>query len=110
MDQLPIGDYVTEIMHSDRCAYEIMARTAKTLTLRRLKATLLNGPSSGAPDALRFSPGGFVGHTSGTQRYAYATQSDRPTVKAHWSQKRGCFKLGGNRIAAGASEHYDYNF
>lgn len=104
-----VGSYVTALLYSDRHAYEVTARTAKTLTLRRLKATLLNGVGSGEPDALKFSPGGFVGHTSGTQRYSYAP-SEAKTVKAHFSTKRGAFYLSGSRLVPGASEHLDFNF
>lgn len=110
MSDFKVGDYATALGYSDRYAYEVVARTAKTLTLRRLKATLLNGAASGEPDALHFSPGGFCGHTSGTQRYSYAPMPEAPTVKAHWSPKRGCFKMGTSRIVLGASEHYDFNF
>ena len=107
MDDFKVGDYATECLYSDRNAYEIVARTAKTLTLRRLKVTLLNGPNSDAPDALHHR---FVGHTSGEQRYSYASQPEGHTRRAHWSTKRDCFRTRGGRIIAGAHEHYDFNF
>lgn len=89
--------------------------------LRRDEATLLNGPDSGEPDALTFSPGGFVGHMSGTQRYSYKPDptGDKYTVTRR-VYKGGVvrWKLVGHKSrAAGLSahfrcrlEHYDFNF
>jgi hypothetical protein len=106
------GDRVTVIHYSDRSAYEVVSqsRGGKRLAIRRLKATLLNPAGSAAPDALTFTPGGFVGHTAGEQRYSYESQPDAAVVTAAWSAKRGSFRLKGERLVDGASEHYDFNF
>ena len=105
-----VGDHVTALQWSDAHAYEVIAVTAKTLRLRRLDAKLLNGAGSGEGDALKFSPGGFVGHTSGVQRYSYAPMPSAAVVTAYWSERRGCYRLAGSTIVAGAHEHYDFNF
>lgn len=56
--------------YSDADPFEVIREvSAKTLIVRPMKAELLNGVGSGQPDALHFSPGGFCGHTSGTQRW-----------------------------------------
>ncbi len=103
-----VGDGATVCHYSDRSAYTVIARTDKTLTLRRDKVLLMNGVGSGASDALQFAPGGFVGHTSGIQRYAYESDPVGVVVKAHLS-KRG-WQVARERMIAGRSEHYDLNF
>jgi hypothetical protein len=102
------GDGATLCMYSDRHACTVIRRTAKTLTLQRDKATLLNGFKSGEKDALQFAPGGFFGHTSGTQRYNYEPDPQGQIFVARLT-KRG-WRCGCNRIGAGRSEHYDFNF
>jgi hypothetical protein len=117
-----VGDYVTVCMYSDRNAYEVVAvsRTGKVITLRPLKATLLNGVGSGEPDALVSHPGGFCHHVTGRQRYRYEPELVPPSGitpkqrqrRVHWSAKRGTYTTRGgvNRLIPGAHEHYDYNF
>lgn len=107
--EFAVGDGATVCLWSDRHAYTVTARTDKTLTLRRDKATLLNNVNSGEKDALQFSPGGFVGHTSGTQRYSYAPDEQGQIVKARLT-KRGWQTACKERVCAGRSEHYDFNF
>lgn len=106
--EFAVGDGATLSGYSDCHACTVIARTAKTLTLRRDKATLLNGTNSGQPDALRFSPGGFVGHTSGTQRYEYSSDPSGYVVIARLT-KTG-WKAQGKALSAGRHEHYDFNF
>lgn len=122
-----VGDGVTLCFYSDRDAYTVIAVTAKTITIQRDKATLLNGFESGEPDALQFSPGGFCGHTSGQQRYSYERDEKGSILKCHMKKRpmmvwtRGedgkysdvptaDFRNGSARIIAGRHEHYDYNF
>jgi hypothetical protein len=122
-----IGDGVTLCGYSDRDAYTVIATTAKTITIQRDKATLLNGFESGEPDALQFSPGGFVGHTSGTQRYSYERNPEGHILKCHMKKRptliwtKGAdgiysdvanadFRQGSSRVSAGRSEYYDFNF
>ena len=122
-----VGDGVTLCGYSDRSAYTVIKVTEKTITIQRDKATLLNGISSGEPDALQSSPGGFCGHTSGTQRYSCERDENGSILKCHMKKKpvkiwtRGedgtysdvlhaDFRNGSSRIISGRHEHYDYNF
>ena len=91
------------------------------VVLRRDTATLLNGADSGEADALKFEAGGFIGHTSGRQRYAYTPDPDGQVITVtrrefkgglakwkvvgHGSKSPGCGARFGVR-----AEHYDYNF
>lgn len=54
---------------TDRRPATIIERTARRIRVREDRYELVNPAGSDAPDALTFTPGGFVGHTSGVQRY-----------------------------------------
>lgn len=97
--EFAVGDGVTLCGHSDRHVYTVIKRTKKTLTLRRDTAKLLNGFDSGESDSLQFSPGGFVGHTSGSQCYSY-TPDENGRVTVARLTKRG-FEADGKRVMAG---------
>jgi hypothetical protein len=120
-----VGMPATINHYSDRDAATIIAvsKSGRVITVREDHAKLLNGFNSGAADALEFSPGGFVGHTSGTQRYAYRTNLDgkvtqfsrrERTVRGKrvvsWvevGRKRG----QGSTLSIGVRAHnYDFNF
>lgn len=124
-----VGDGATLCGYSDRHAYTVIAVTAKTVTLQRDKATLLNGMNSGEADALTFTPGGFAGHTEGIQRYRYEANPNGEVIKAHMKKKprkvwtKGAapdggygyvmhahFTNGASTLIPGRFEHYDYNF
>ena len=110
-----VGMAATVRGYSDAYAYTVIKVTPKSATLRRVKATLLNGVDSGESDALSFSPGGFSGHTSGRQRYLYEEDPDGETIRVT-KRKRGAWRTAGagtgsSRVAFGKhSEHYDFNF
>lgn len=76
------------------------------------KQQLLNHPSSGEPDALQCSPGGFAAHISGKQRWH--TEPDPDGVKRKVTlRKNGKWGLVGETtmvILGVRSPHYDYNF
>ena len=109
-----VGMGATYHGYSDSQAHTVIAVSpnGKRVTLRRDKATLLNGANSGEADALHFERGGFCGHTSGTQRWSYALDPDGATQIASLTA-RG-WKVGGLRGASVTmgirSEHYDFNF
>jgi len=128
-----VGDGATLCMYSDRQAYTVIKVTAQSVTLQRDKATLLNGHNSGEPDALTFTPGGFVGHTEGIQRYKYEADPKGEIIVARMKRKprrvslpcgewveneRGLFterlapwfKHKSSTVVPGRSEHYDFNF
>jgi hypothetical protein len=118
-----LGGAATYVVWSDSYACTVIhiSKNGKIATLRRDKAQLLNGTNSSEPDALSFSPGGFCGHTSGTQRYSYEpnpegetfrvsarTRSDGRTV---WKTVGQATKTSGGTARFGTrDEHYDYNF
>jgi hypothetical protein len=106
-----VGQGVTVHRYSDAEVCTVVRVTLATVTLQRDKATLLNGPKSGADDALVVTPGGFAAHTSGVQRYSYEPDSDGVTTVAHLNQHGEWHTNGTNgRVTAGRREHYDYNF
>lgn len=118
------AERVTVCGYSDRQVCQVIKRTKTTLTLRTLKATLLNGVNSGEPDALQFSPGGFIGHTSGNQRWKLEEDENGTIYVAHRQHKpvitrficapptaRVAYKVDGNRsVVPGEHPHYDFNF
>lgn len=122
-----VGMGATFTMWTDRYACTIIEvrRNGREVVLQRDKATLLNGFKSGEPDALEFSPGGFVGHTSGTQRHNYQRDPKgeriivtRREVKNRdgstrivWKRKGDPARRPGGYAKLGIRvEHYDYNY
>ena len=102
-----VGDGVTVHLYTDAHAYTIIRRTKQTLTLRRCKATLVEGWKP------VFIPGGFAGHciNSTDQEYTYEEDEDGQVETAHWSGKKHGFYV--NRtlyVTPGRREHFDYNF
>lgn len=124
LDTAKIGDGATVNCYSDRQACTIVKRTENKIWVQRDKATLLNGFKSGEEDALKFSPGGFCGHASGTQRYTYEPNPAASVVcysRREWTNdydrktyvryiRVGQARKGGESISSGRHEHYDYNF
>lgn len=108
-----VGDLVNYSVGSDLFPAVVISLTPKRLKVRTMKATLLNGVNSGEPDALEFSPGGFVGHTSGTQRWDI-TEDEDGTVRAFsWREKKGQWRMTGfdnSRLYVGVRHNYDFNF
>lgn len=110
-----VGDGATFCGWSDRKAGTIIEASAKKVTWQRDKAKLLNAIDSGEEDALQFAAGGFAGHTSGKQRYAYERDTEGITrvftlrENGRWVE-RGANARTGATLTAGRSEHYDYNF
>jgi hypothetical protein len=107
-------DAATICGYSDRKAATVIRRTPKTITVCENGADLLNGANSGEPDALNFSPGGFVGHMSGKQRYRYWWDFEGAERKfslrkdGRWIE---CGSKKGDRLILGRRDHYyDFNF
>lgn len=114
-----VGDKATHTLHTDSHAGYIVSVSpnGKTVIFARAEAKLLNGANSGAPDALEFSPGGFVGHTSGTQRWEVAEvpmegYRDKFTLRSNgrWKVSGGGTFTPGNTLKAGHAPHYDFNY
>jgi hypothetical protein len=110
------GDGATYRIHTDCLACTAVSATPRRIVVQRDKATLLNGFKSEAPDALSFEPGGFFGHTSGRQRYEYATDP-KGEFYTFSLRKNGRWKLSGtsgkqpgSELTEGRNEYYDFNF
>ena len=99
---IKVGDGVTVCGWSDRHAYTVIARTAKTLTIQRDRATLV-------PD---FKPefDGFYCVNSGDQDYVYERNPEGAVEKAYWSNRMEEFTVDGCLVKEGRREFYDYNF
>lgn len=122
-----IGDPVHWNAGTDIQAGTVVRLTKTKIFVREVKAKLLNGTSSGEPDALHFAPGGFVGHTSGEQRWAFGEMrggerafSRRARTaygggfggyiaKMQGTPMRGSMRAWGI-LRHGHATHYDFNF
>jgi hypothetical protein len=100
--EINVGDGVTVCGWSDRHAYTVVARTAKTLTLQRDRATLI-------PD---FKPefDGFHCVNNIDQDYVYERDPNGGTERAYWSDTKDGFYVRGEPVITGRHEFYDYNF
>jgi hypothetical protein len=109
--QFAVGDGVRVSIGSDCHAYTVSHITlgGKRIKIKRSSATLLNGPSSGQPDAIKFASGGFAGHCSDIQRWKIEPDPDGYEMKAYLNT-RGVWRCRLGNVLAGAAEHYDYNF
>jgi hypothetical protein len=118
-----LGGAATYTLWTDSYACTVIkiSPNGKTVWLRRDKAELLNGFKSGEKDALQFAPGGFFGHTSGGQRYAYSANPDGEVFKVSaralrdgsiiWKRAGHPTRSPGGSAYFGARhEHYDFNF
>lgn len=107
--EIEVGDGVTMCLYSDAYACTVIAKTAKTITIQRDKAT--RDPNF-KPE---FIPGGFAAHciNQEDQRWTYERNQDGEITRCYWSEKLGMYTTGGDRsikIRLGRHEFYDYNF
>lgn len=102
-----VGDGVTINLWSDRHAATVIKVTAKTVTVRRDKATL-------NPDFKpEFIAGGFAAHCTNQseQSYTYEPDEKGEVTTFHWSDKFQRYGQPGNlTLSKGRHEFYDYNF
>lgn len=116
MHEFKVGDHATACYWTDRDAGYITKVKGKAVWFAPGKATLLNGPNSGAEDALKFYPGGFYGHTEGVQRWGIEPDENAIEIRFTWRENRGAYVLSGSdwktgtKLVPGHSHHYDYNF
>ena len=108
MKAVQVGDGITIRIYTDCEAYTVIARTEKTLTLQRDKATLKD---SWKPE---FVPGGFAMHCCNQedQEYDYEADPNGKIIKVYWSNKYGRWlpPKGHANLMLGRHEYYDYNF
>ena len=118
-----VGDGASYRLWSDRYACTVIEvrRNGRELVLQRDQATLLNGVRSGEQDALHFEPGGFCGHVSGVQRYAYERDPEGQIIRvSRRTRKDGSVEWvtvgqststpGGRAIIGVRREYRDFNF
>tara|TARA_Y100000310_G_C20337178_1_gene648056 strand:+ start:139 stop:723 length:585 start_codon:yes stop_codon:yes gene_type:complete len=115
-----VGDGVSWGAGTDTEVGTVVKVTPKTITVVKDNAELLNATDSGEKDALKFSPGGFCGHFSGTQRYRFTRDTTGTPLKFSWRKGMNRFKLAGTSsrgsmrswglLSHGRAKHYDYNF
>ena len=112
-----VGDGCTIRYYSDRQAATVVEVRGNRVVVQEDDAKLLNGADSGEDDALKFSPGGFLGHTSGKQRWE-CTKNPDGTKWEFSLRKSGRWVISGERDTNGATtlnvegrfHHYDFNF
>lgn len=107
--EIEVGDGVTMYLYSDRKAYTVIAKTAKTITIQRDKA--IRDPNF-KPE---WVPGGFsaICVNSNDQNWTYERNPDGEIIRCRWSEKNGRYQTGSDgsiAIGRGRHEYYDYNF
>lgn len=107
--ELDVGDGVTMCLYSDRHACTVIAKTAKTITVQRDKATL---DPNFKP---KWEPGGFsaVCLNQHEQKWNYERDPNGEVTRCYWSEKLGRYTTGRDQsvwISPGRHEFYDYNF
>jgi hypothetical protein len=117
-----IGDLATHNVYTDCHAGRVIEvlNGGKKVVLQYDEATLLNGCGSGEPDELQFSAGGFVGHTSGEQRWKCEpnpngsrvtfTLRTRKDGSGVWKKVGHGTNSPGNSLIPGSHHYYDFNF
>jgi len=115
-----VGDGASYSVGSDvkACTVVKISASGKTMWLQEDTATLLNGVDSNELDALQFSPGGFMGHTSGVQRYSYMPDATGSVTRVSLRTRADgsqVWKRAGSPVTSwdsvfpGRHAHYDYN-
>lgn len=107
--EIEVGDGVTMYLYSDRKAYTVIAKTAKTITIQRDKA--IRDPNFKP----QWEPGGFsaICLNNNEQSWTYERDPDGEIVRCRWSEKNGRYQTGSDgsiAIGRGRHEFYDYNF
>ena len=107
--EIEVGDGVTVRLYTDAHACTVIARTAKTLTVQRDKAT--RDPSF----VPQWVPGGFsaICTNNNDQKWNYQRDPSGEIIKCHWSEARGRWQAGERgclSVTRGRHEFYDYNF
>ncbi len=118
MNSFKVGQPVTHNKWSDCSAAVVIAvsKSGKRITVQYCTATLLNGPTSGHPEALKVTPGGFAGHTEGRQIWDIQPNPTGAT-SVFTVRHNGRVKIAGgsatspgDTLTDGWHHHYDFNF
>lgn len=106
-NRINVGDGVTVNLWSDRYAATVIKKTAKSVTVRRDKATL---DPNFKPEWIA---GGFAGHcvNQDEQSYTYEPNENGELYTFRWSDKYGHYGQPNDlTLSKGRHEFYDYNF
>jgi hypothetical protein len=115
---MKLNDPVTYTIFTDAKAGWVskVSPNGKTIEVEFAEQTLLNHAGSGIPDALVFTPGGFVGHTYGNQRWL-VERAEKPARAKFTLRKNGQWKYAGHPtnspgcvLRPGHNPYYDFNF
>jgi hypothetical protein len=113
--EVGMGARFTVYTDTHACTVVSVTHNGKRAVLQRDKATLINR------DELKFTPGGFYGHTEGNQRYAFerdtsgatytVTRRVRRDGSVTWKQVGiGTHSQGGTARFGERIEYFDFNF
>lgn len=96
-DKFQPGDKCHICYYSDvhSCTVITVSDCGKIITVQKDKCSILNGVNSGHPEALRFSPGGFCGHTSGKQIWDIKPDPEGQILKYSFRKNGMWAKVGG---------------
>lgn len=94
--------------YSDVEPFEILSRTAKTITIREMDAELINKEELNST----FVPGGFCGHFENhVQKWEIKSNENNITLKAYLRKDGNYYsKKGRHVISDTPCKFYDYNF
>ena len=103
------GATINHYSDSIACSVISISKAGGMMRIQEDTSTLLNGVNSGEPDALQFSPGGFVGHTSGKQRW---DNTKNPVGIIHRVTLRtdGKWKISRENTPVSTGKHNFYDF
>lgn len=104
---LPEGEYFTQIMYSDRHAWAVVKRTAKTVTV----AFVETKPDPEWKEKQIFHVGGFCGHMANQSEQTWIFDRIKGDITLTLRRtKRGWSHKGETFVEGKAWEYYDYNF
>lgn len=109
---LPEGEYVTETGYSETYAWQVVSKTAKTMTIRPVR---VSSDPEWKPEIIA---GGFAGHCTNQSEQTWmfdGFEDFTAVVRLKKSRYYGSDKLWGSAqgsefIANGARRKHDYNF
>lgn len=108
-----VGDGAT--MHwwtdSKPCTVVRTSPSGKNVWVQMDDAKLLNGITSDAADKLDLTPGGFLGHVEGKQRYEFTRNTSGPIHRVTLRKDGWRCAAQGATVTLGVRfKHHDYNF
>lgn len=105
---LPAGEYFTRCSYSDKSAFLVLKRTAKSATVAQIEVD--SDPEW--KEKMQITAGGFGGHCDNQheQTWLFREVSGAPVVIRQHKDGQWRCKNGQRFVADTAREFYDYNF